>query len=49
MTGKKNNCYQVVAKYIRMMNLLKRLARTRTDINLQPSELIYYARANIHL
>ena len=29
-----------MAKYIRMMNLLKQLVRKRTVINLQPSEFI---------
>ena len=47
MTGKNKNRYQVVAKYIRMMNLLKQLVRKRTDINLWPSELIQcYAICN---
>ena len=41
MTGKNKNWYQVVAKYIRM-NVLKQLVRTRTDITLQLSELMWY-------
>ena len=48
MTGKNKNWYQVAAKYLRMMQmiLLKQLVRTRTDINLRPSESLRYVICN---
>ena len=47
VTGKNKNWYQVVAKYIRIMNPLQQLVRIRTDINLRPSELMHcYAICN---